>query len=374
MRILYVCTYYHKAMIFRDSMNYLEKRGHQVIAFNAVAKNTVIDGKYRSIMDEKVIHKECFHRADRAFYHLKQKKIENAIMNNTDIDSFDIIHSHTLFNGGWAVYQIHKKYGIPYVVSVRNTDMNTFLRIPMFKSVAKRVVEHAGAIVFLSEVYRDKFLKICYSEHERDRLSRKCRVIPNGLEPFWLEHVGQVKERIHTPLELLCVGKIDKNKNMETVVRVVEKLNKHGIATHLTAIGQVVDSKIKNLLDNNQYVLTVPYLTKEKLINYYRNADIFVMPSFHESFGRVYVEAMTQGVPVIYTRGQGFDGTFPEGTVGYSVNANAEDEIETAVKNIMEHYQTISHNCISNCRVFNWVDITEQLENTYLRSVKCKDN
>ena len=60
MRILYVCTFYERAMIFRDAMNHLEKRGHNLTAFNAVAKGTKIEEKYKPIMDEKVIHRECF--------------------------------------------------------------------------------------------------------------------------------------------------------------------------------------------------------------------------------------------------------------------------------------------------------------------------
>ena len=39
--------------------------------------------------------------------------------------------------------------------------------------------------------------------------------------------------------------------------------------------------------------------------------DIFVMPSVTELL-LVYAEAMSQGLPVIYTRGQGFDGQFEE--------------------------------------------------------------
>ena len=37
----------------------------------------------------------------------------------------------------------------------------------------------------------------------------------------------------------------------------------------------------------------------------YRENDIYVMPSIIETFGLVYAEAMSQGLPVIYTRGQG---------------------------------------------------------------------
>ena len=78
MRILYLCTYYHRAMIFRDSMDSLKNLGHSVKAFNAVVKGAKIDNKYKKIMDDAVIHKECFNKWDRFFYFYKQKKIYNA--------------------------------------------------------------------------------------------------------------------------------------------------------------------------------------------------------------------------------------------------------------------------------------------------------
>jgi len=44
------------------------------------------------------------------------------------------------------------------------------------------------------------------------------------------------------------------------------------------------------------------------------------MPSITETFGLVYAEALSQGLPVLYTRGQGFDRQFEEGEVGYAVD------------------------------------------------------
>lgn len=373
MRILYICTYYHRAMVFRDSMNYLEARGHSVIAFNAVAEGAKIDDKYKRIMDEKVIHRECFGKFDRFFFHHKQKKIQNSIEQSIRINEFDLIHSHTLFNGGWATYQLHRKYRIPYVVSVRNTDLNVFLKIPMFKRIARTILDNASGVLFLSEAYKEKLLSICYKDTERESIIRKCDVIPNGLEPYWLENISSARDGVHSPLELLCVGKVDKNKNMETTLKVVDILNADGVDTHLTVIGQVLDETVKTLLDNGNNVSVIPYLTKEELINYYRASDIFVMPSFKETFGRVYAEAMTQGVPVIYTRGQGFDGTFEEGSVGYSVKADDVGEIVASIKKIVRNYKTISANCIDKCTIFNWEDISERLEGLYIRAIKGKE-
>ncbi len=369
MKILYICTYYHRAMVFRDAMNYLEQRGNSLSAFNAVAKGSKIDDKYKAIMDDKVIHKECFTRFDRYFFRRKQKKIFREIVSDVNIKSFDLIHSHTLFNGGWAAYQIHRKYGIPYVVSVRNTDLNVFLKIPMFKRIAKRIVDNAAGVLFLSAAYKEKFLNLCYSCGEQESVLKKSDVIPNGLEPFWLENKAEARQTVHQPLRLLCVGKIDRNKNMSTTLQAVDKLNEEGMPAQLTVIGQVLDESVQSLLTHNKNVTLIPYMKKEELIDYYRESDVFVMPSFHETFGRVYAEAMTQGVPVIYTRGQGFDGTFEEGEVGYSVRAEDSYEIAKAIKAIVKNYGTISSNCVRNCPVFDWKDISERLENLYSKAI-----
>ncbi len=369
MKILYICTYYHRAMVFRDSMNYLESMGNQVLAFNAVEKGAEISDKYKAIMDEKVVHCECFNKNDRYIYKYKQKKIEKAVCENVNLKEFDIIHSHTLFNGGWVAYQLKKKYGIPYIVSVRNTDINAFLKHNIFRGIARKIANDAAGILFLSDAYKKKFLLKCYSESETESILKKCYVIPNGLEPFWLDNIAEPRSKVQEPLSLLCVGKIDQNKNVERVLDVVVKLNERGIKTHFTVIGQVLDQKVLNLISDNKYVTVVPYLTKEELINYYRKNDIFVMPSFRESFGRVYAEAMTQGLPVIYTRGQGFDETFPRGLVGYDVSPADTEEIISAVLNIKNNYAEISQRCIENCRIFDWSVITGELQNMYENSI-----
>ena len=38
---------------------------------------------------------------------------------------------------------------------------------------------------------------------------------------------------------------------------------------------------------------------KDELIKIFQSCDVFAMPSRHETFGLVYVEAMLQGLPVI---------------------------------------------------------------------------
>ena len=61
------------------------------------------------------------------------------------------------------------------------------------------------------------------------------------------------------------------------------------------------------------------------------------MVSHSETFGLVYLEALTQGLPIIYTENQGFDNVNNNLQVGYAANSNNVSDIaaklEMALKN-----------------------------------------
>jgi len=66
------------------------------------------------------------------------------------------------------------------------------------------------------------------------------------------------------------------------------------------------------------------------------------MPSKTETFGMAYIEAMSRGLPVIYSKGQGIDGFFPDGFVGYSVSKPLVKSIVERVLDIVKNYDTLS--------------------------------
>ena len=74
---------------------------------------------------------------------------------------------------------------------------------------------------------------------------------------------------------------------------------------------------------------------------------------------------MTQGLPVIYSKGQGFDGQFVEGTAGYHVDSKNEEEISDRIIDIMGNYETISRNCIQLSGKFDWAKITGEYGRIY---------
>lgn len=371
MKILFLCTYYHRAMIFRDSMDRLKDSGHSVEAFNAVVKGATIDDKYRKIMDDAVIHRECFTKWDRLFYFRKQSKIYNTIINSCEVNEYDILHSHTLFNGGYVAYKIKKRFGIPYVVSVRNTDMNIFLRIPLFANIANKIISESAGVQFLSAPYKDRFIKKHTKENRKSSVHDKSMVIRNGLEPYWLNNKAETRKIDDSKsINILCVGKIDKNKNLLSTMKAIEILISQGYAVKFTVVGQVVEKEILVNLEKSRFIEVIEYLPKEELLKIYRKNDIYVMPSIHETFGRVYAEAMTQGLPVIYSSGQGFDGIFEDGCVGYSTPSKDPAYIAECILKILHNYSNISSRCLEYCDEFDWNRITEKMDIFYKESLR----
>jgi glycosyltransferase involved in cell wall biosynthesis len=354
-------------MIFRDAMNILENMGNSVIAFNAVVIGEKISDKYKCIMDEKVIHSECFKKIDRIVFFYKQNKFLKSLMEKVNVREYELIHSHTMFNGGWVAYKLKQKFKIPYIVSFRDTDLNVFLKVPFFNIIAKKIIINAAGIIFLSPSYKKALLQKFRNNTEVvEKIMSSSAIIPNGVEQFWLEHKGTPKKKTDSKcVNLLAVGKINKNKNMLSIIDAAKIIESKGIICNITIIGQIIDREVYEKLKKSKNVVLIEYLKKEKLINYYRENDIFVMPSFHESFGRVYVEALTQCLPVIYTKNQGFDGFYEQGYVGYAVKPSDINEIAEAILNIIDNYEMISQHCSDVCENFDWNSVGEQLNLFY---------
>ena len=87
---------------------------------------------------------------------------------------------------------------------------------------------------------------------------------------------------------------------------------------------------------------------------FYADCDVLLVPSSAETFGMVYLEAMSQGVPVLYTKGQGFDGQFPEGEVGYAVPCGDVRAQAQALGRVMQGYAERSKRCIEGARRYAW--------------------
>lgn len=319
-----------------------------------------------------VVVSECFKKDDRVFFLNKSRKIYNSLTEKMDIEKFDLIHAYTLFTDGNVAREIKRKFGIPYVVAVRNTDVNFFFKYMLnLRGRGMQILADASAVFFLSDAYKNQVLDKYIPHNMRESIRKKTHVIPNGIDDFWLKNCWKDEKRIiHTPIKLIYAGRIDRNKNIETIQKTVQKLNELGQKATLTVVGKVDDEKIYKKIARDCNTKVLDPVEKEKLINLYRNNDIFIMPSFHETFGLVYAEAMSQGLPVLYTKGQGFDDQFSEGVVGFSVNPHNILDIVNKTKKIITNYLEISNRCSRLVVKFSWNNIAREYVEIYENIIK----
>ena len=227
-------------------------------------------------------------------------------------------------------------------------------------SAIEGLVELEEEITF--DLYRKTVFEKYIPQKYYDELYAKSLIIPNGIDDFWFNNQPSEKKEISNPVKLIYAGRIDKNKNIPTIKDAMDVLQRMGIKSTLTVIGRIVDeSEFLKIKDDNRitYHSAMP---KEQLIEQYRKHDIFVMPSFTESFGLVYAEAISQGLPVVYSKGQGFDGQFEEGVVGYHCNPRNSDDVAFVINKIREVFDVGKK---IDLKKYRWNCIVKEYETIY---------
>lgn len=316
--------------------------------------------------NKNVLVCECFRKWDRILFDYKQRKIQKALEKEINCEKYDVIHAYTLFTDGNCARRLSEKYGVPYVVAVRNTDVNDFFRLmPHLRKRGIKTMINAKAVFFLSEAYRNQVFEKYVPEKYHDEIKKKTYVIPNGIDDFWLRNPPEKAHELGNTIKLIYAGRIDKNKNITTTQKAMKILRDNGYKVSLTVVGKIADKKVFEIIKADPHTRYEGTKSKEELLELYREHDIFVMPSFTESFGLVYAEAMSQGLPVIYTRGQGFDGQFPEGEVGYSVSSSNPVEVARNIENVVDKYGVISRKCMDLVLKFQWERITRNYVDIY---------
>lgn len=363
MKICHICSNYDK--FFVNLMEQQISMGLDIRVYYFRAKERGMPDVSAPYLDVRLNYSNWL----RFFFYLKEKPILKDFFYLYKGMRFDLIHAHTLFSNGYIALQAKERWGVPYIVAVRDTDINVFFKYRInLRKLGVKILKEADKIIFLSESYRQHTLQTYVPRKLRDEFYKKSHVVPNGVDSFYLDNKYKRLSNIHDlrkTLNILTVGYISKRKNQLTVCNAVKHLNDMGIKTNYIIVGKVLDKKIMEKVKRFPFVKYIPFLDKSDLIKEYRKADIFVMPSLTETFGLTYVEAMSQGLPIIYSKNQGFDGQFPEGMVGYHVDSMNSQEIVNRILDIINNYNIISENCTNLCDKFNWKKISDEYKKLY---------
>ncbi len=161
------------------------------------------------------------------------------------------------------------------------------------------------SIITVSEAEKNEIVKALKIPAE------KIRVIYHGLEHERfriLKDAEAVREELNRKYGvgsfILQVANYFPVKNITGLIKAFWKVKCHGIRHKLVIVGgkrwqyQEVLKTIEELNLQNEVVLTGS-VAGDDLVKFYNAADLFVLPSLHESFGLPILEAMGCGTPVI---------------------------------------------------------------------------
>jgi len=144
-------------------------------------------------------------------------------------------------------------------------------------------------------------------------------------------------------LNLLFVGRISRNRNLEPIIKAMKILNKENIK--LTIVGGEAKSsdtsktgyvdELKLLAKGLNINFAGPKYGKE-LINYYKKADIFVYTSFYENFGQTMLEAGASGLPIISTKTGIANDIVKDNKTGFIVGPKDPEAIASYIKELSD--------------------------------------
>lgn len=253
------------------------------------------------------------------------------LQQSVNVADCDLTIASTLFSDGAVALQLWKEHKIPYVVVVRGTDVNLYMKkMPHLYAIGRQIVANAQKVVFVSpNQYRLTIKSLAFRGMSRD-LQGKSATITNGIDSVWIENKHFADES-RVPDSVLYIGVFDRNKNVLSLIDACRKLRESNPRLTLNLVGgggaceQQVLAQVKA---NPEWIrFHGPIYDKQKLIQVCRQNSVFAMISISETFGLVYLEALSQGLPVVFTANQGFDGLIPDLNVGCAVNPKSVCDI-----------------------------------------------
>lgn len=372
--VLHLANDFSGSKVYKNLFEKLDdKYGVQQTVYTAVRSKNLIGLNQVSFQnkDSRIFYRHILNNITRVHYWLKLNRIVADIESSIDLKKVNLIHAHTWYSDGGVALMLSRKYKIPFIVTVRSSDTEIFLRYMLhLRRFGREILLCAHSVVFITPVYLKRVQARGYFRKVPEDLQAKWKVIPNALDDFWLNRMASPKNQTDSlkAVKLIYVGTFLVRKNVPKIIESVEILRKNGVDVSLTMIGgggRDHEKIMKRIKGKPYYHYLGKVHDKERLLEAFRDSTVFVMPSKRETFGLVYLEAMSQALPLIYLEDDGIDGMFG-GHVGLTVNNRAIVQgIVNAVNTIITKPENFNYNPKDILNGFAWSELSSQYMELY---------
>ena len=376
MNILHISNGYADSKVHSNLTRALDELGVEQMVYCPVREKQLMgrnqfDGKHIQF-----VYSFCIKPWYKYVYQFKRWMLFRDMKRKIEVDKFDIVHAATFFSDGGLALKIYKKYGIPYIVAVRNTDINTYMkRLIHTHRIGRQIALHASKIVFISKGEMEEFANLEFAQPIYHKIKDKIVLQPNGIDNYWHQHISHEQRNGH---KVLYIGDFSSNKNVVRLANALLKLREENGFEELRLVivggekqggNRHNDGLTQQIIDQHPEAITAlgKIYDKERLREVMHQSALFAMPSIVETFGLVYIEALSQNLPVVFTKGQGIDGILDK-TVGISVNPKSVDEIANAIRTILQNRENYGNNHV-DFSMFDWNKIAEKYMCYYSKAI-----
>lgn len=227
----------------------------------------------------------------------------------------DIIHLQDPASIGQALCEVGRELGIPVVVT-NHFSLEYALSYVKFAGLALPILKK-GLIAYLASFYNKCDQVVTPTETFRRQVESwgvKTPVcaISNGieiepfLEKFSGKQIAEVRVKYHLPDNptILYLGRIDKDKSIDVLIRAIPEVVKVTNA-HFVIAGQgdqtdEIKSLAKELgVENDVTFLGFIDHKSDDFVRIYKSSTVFAIPSTIETQSIVTLEALSSGLPVV---------------------------------------------------------------------------
>ena len=236
---------------------------------------------------------------------------------------YDLVNTHFAIPSGLIGVILSKLFKIPHVLTIIGGDIYDPSKQSsphtnrILKQIIKKILIETDRVVAISTDIKKRALKY-YAK--RDKLD--IAVIHYGLvKPIYKKISRTELDLSNENVLIISIGRLIKRKGLQYLIQALGKLKVENIELLIIGDGPERDNLVK-LSKKEGISHIVNFLGPvwgEKKYQYLSISDLFVLPTLHEGFGIVFLEAMHCGLPIITTDNGGQTDFLTDGENGFLV-------------------------------------------------------
>jgi glycogen(starch) synthase len=277
---------------------------------------------------------------------------------------FDILHAQYGYPNGWAVLLAAREIGVPTVVSIQGGDGHWVgsccetHRLGML-----RVLGHADALLIGCDSFAMEVVERLGVARER------FTIVPGAVDTTRFHPPAGRREG--NPLRLLYHGRVDRRKGALDMLEALALLRREGVAFDATVsgIGPDLDASKELAARLGLDIRFTGYADYHAAPELYRQADVFVSPTYAEGFSNTILEAMASGLPTVSCFAVGVVDCLRDGENGLMVQPGDIPALAAALRRVIEDAplrRRLGDTALEECRrTYSWRAVGRQIMEVY---------